>query len=171
MFDSVEFLSDDSEKEDLASKPANILDHVAEPEEEPRARRRGAKRKRQQTSENFKKKLADRDSLKAFLQRACVGCKQRCMEKFKPRGESSVMLNRLVEFREDWAALHKLDQDRIIFERMQKTLIADDDAGPELERQGTEWIFLGVKVCLKAWKRLHAIGILVNFSALRATEV
>ncbi len=113
--------------------------------------RQSKKRKRQEISDAFRRRLSSPTDLQNLLHKACRGCKHRCLEKMKPDSK----FQELVQFRKEWVALHKLDQDRLIFDRMAQILREPRDAGAL-----PQWRFLNVIVCLKAWKRLHGIGFL-----------
>ena len=118
--------------------------------------RKSFKRKRKQIAEAVRERLSSRKCLENLLQKACTGCKQRCLEKFKPGGRH---FERLLEFRKQWTNLHKLDQDRLIFERV-KSILAPETDEEVSDAPSTRWSILGVCVCLKAFKRLHCIGLL-----------
>lgn len=64
-------------------------------------------------------------------------------------------LQELLDFRQDWASLHKLDQDTMLFDRVKAILDEPRDEGAP-----AHWEILGTRVCLKAWKRLQAVGAL-----------
>ncbi|CAK8993643.1 FO synthase subunit 1, partial [Durusdinium trenchii] len=55
--------------------------------------------------------------------------------------------------RQEWTGLHKLDQDQLAFDRIGRILAEERDEGVP-----PKWQICGVQVCLKAWKRLHALG-------------
>ena len=127
-------------------------DRASSPELPACGRKRRKKRKRQEVSDAFKKRLSSKESLKNLLLKSCTKCKRGCLQKFK----GPKIFENLVDFRKDWISLDKLDQDRLAFDRMKAIL-------QEAAQDGTlpVWKLLGISVCLKAWKRLHAIGSLV----------
>ncbi|CAK9045691.1 FO synthase subunit 1 [Durusdinium trenchii] len=96
--------------------------------------------------------------LKVLLGKRCVSCRHNCMQKFSEPAKFET----LVEFKRDWLALHKLDQDQavpwvrqlqdFVFDRIRQTLLGR--AGDEC----ASWIILGTQVCLRSWKRLHGVG-------------
>ena len=113
------------------------------------------KRQREESKNRNKKQLADVKSLKSLLLKACRNnCKSGCLNKFRVKSR----FEELFEFRKEWVELHKLDQDTLLFERMKEILLRPDDA-----EVVTQWVILGVNVCLKAWKRLHGVGTAVVF--------
>lgn len=126
-------------------------DRAISPEPPACGGRRSKKRKRQEVSDAFKERLSSKESLKQLLLKSCTKCKQGCLQKLKPPDK----FQELLEFRKDWVSLHKLDQDRLVFDRM-KAILREADGSGTLP----VWKLLGVKVCLKAWKRLHGIGFL-----------
>lgn len=120
------------------------------------SRRKSSKRKREEASACFKKQLSSEDSLRNLLAKACVQCNHRCLEKFK----SLSKFKELKEFRDDWVGLDKLDQDQLAFDRIRGILEEPRDEGVP-----PRWTFLNVQVCLRAWKRLHALGHSLNYYA------
>lgn len=65
------------------------------------------KRKRSTRAAEYKEKRLSEENIRRLLSSACSkGCKLKCYAKFH------VLL--LKKFREDWLALHKLDQDQIV---------------------------------------------------------
>ena len=122
-----------------------------------RRNRKSFKRKRKQIAEAVKERLSSRKCLENVLQKACTGCKRRCLEKFKPGGQH---FERLLEFRKQWTNLHKIDQDRLIFDRVRSVLAPEAGIQGVSDAPSTQWSMLGVRVCLKAFKRLHCLGLL-----------
>ena len=112
--------------------------------------RRSKKRKREESAQIVKKRIADRTSVKSLLLKAChKKCKRNCLTRFKDPSK----FGELCDFRTDWTNLHKTDQDNVLYSNMKECLEEPmDDAVP------AKWMFLGAHVCLKAWKRLHAVG-------------
>lgn len=164
VFDAVAEITESSDDggaaaEDDQFQPVTSLSEEAADDEgadAPRRNRQSFKRKRKQIAEAIKERLSSRKCLENLLQKACTGCKQRCLEKFKPGGRH---FERLAEFRKEWTNLHKLDQDRLIFDRV-KGILTLEAGVEEADAPSTQWSILGVRVCLKAFKRLHAIGLL-----------
>lgn len=113
------------------------------------SQRRSKKRKREESTERVRRNMTDESKLRGLLQKACVGCKHRCLEKWK----NSSMFQKLLDFRKDWASLHKTDQDVVLFNRMKAILHEPRDADAL-----AKWTIFGVRVCLKAWRRIHGIG-------------
>ena len=151
IFQSVETLteSDEEGSQGSGSKPTK----PGSTAQELRAGRKSAKRKRQEISEACRQRLTSEPDLRKLLLKSCAQCNRRCLEKFKGRAK----FEELQQFRQEWTGLHKLDQDQLAFDRIGRILAEERDEGVP-----PKWQICGVQVCLKAWKRLHALGYFVT---------
>ena len=75
----------------------------------------GMKRKRKRgkmdpTKVSQREDMATESYMRSVLQKECKGCKRCCLIDFMPRKR----FQELMEFREHWLSLHKLDQDRLV---------------------------------------------------------
>ena len=174
-FDSVDFLSE-SDPDDggcnvvVARRSESSMTFAAvddlssdeKPAPEPSASlpqygRQSKKQKREASANRVKSKMTSESSLKSLLLKACRRCKRRCLEKFKGK----LKFEELLRFRQEWASLHKTDQDVLLFDSMRVILQDGAEGAP------AQWKILGTHVCVTAFKRLHAVGtltFLIQFS-------
>ncbi|CAK9001655.1 FO synthase subunit 1 [Durusdinium trenchii] len=89
-------------------------------------------------------KAAVEAALRKTLTKSCPCKTRQCFNVFREDAKFADLL----ELRLDWNNLHKLDQDRMVFDRIRE----------KRSSLNGEWQILDEPVCLKGWKRLHGIG-------------
>ncbi|CAJ1416780.1 unnamed protein product [Effrenium voratum] len=143
MFCPVDELSDDGDKDRLPSV-TSLSDSCSGV-----AGRKRKKRKRARSVAQPSNLQCDNLRLRALLGKPCKKgqCKGGCMALFSHGSDFA----ELKAFRNEWAELHKLDQDVVAFDRI-RTIWRERGSGK------ATWKFLGHKVCARAWKRLHGLG-------------
>ncbi|CAK9086749.1 Uncharacterized protein SCF082_LOCUS41032, partial [Durusdinium trenchii] len=113
-----------------------------ESEEAVKAKARPAK-KNKKRKQKVLEDSAPETELQRALSKSCP-CKKNCYEPFR----SGPKLTELLNLRRDWGGLHKIDQDKVVFDRIRE----------QKNSSQREWSLLGETICLKGWKRLHGIG-------------
>lgn len=70
------------------------------------------KRKRKADGPSPSERLVSEVHIKAMLSKQCKTCKKACLSGFSSRKHG--IFQQLVEFRQKWADMHKLDQDKVV---------------------------------------------------------
>lgn len=92
---------------DLSESEEDSCDLAPEPEELLKKK----KRKRFKDGPTHKERLLDVQGCKQLLQKRCGGkCKKACLKQF----QSTHVFQKLMDFRQKWSELHKLDADRLV---------------------------------------------------------
>eukprot|EP00435_Cladocopium_sp_Y103_P070574 s18_g35.t1 len=70
-----------------------------------------AKKRKRREGPTLKDRLQSRDCCKQFILKRCGGkCKKLCLKKFADKH----LFEELLQFRQRWSELHKLDADRLV---------------------------------------------------------
>lgn len=90
----------------------DLSDDSSSHEEDMRELGLPTKRKRKADGPSPGERLVSELHIKAMLSKQCKSCKRSCLSRFSTRKRG--MFQQLVEFRQKWADMHKLDQDKVV---------------------------------------------------------